>query len=93
MLLIIGKVGDGRRTCDWWKCGWDGGGRRGTIFAVQGHFSVNLEHLKPPPEPTAGQVAAGSVLAARNSVCAALLAATPKDIIAGGGCQCEALAR
>jgi hypothetical protein len=42
---------------------------------------------------SAGQMVAGSVLAARNSVCEALLAATPKDIIAGGACQREALAR
>jgi hypothetical protein len=45
------------------------------------------------PLLTRGQVVAGSVLAAQNSVCAAMLAATRKVIIAGGGCQCEVLAR
>jgi len=52
---------------------------------------AHCEHLGA--HVSAGQVVAGSMLAARSSVCAALLAATRKDIIAGAGCQCEALAR
>jgi hypothetical protein len=59
---------------------WECWGPRGRCEHLGAHWS-------------AGQVVAGSVLAARNSVCEALLAATPKDIIAGGGYQCEALAR
>ena len=52
---------------------------------------ARCEHLGA--HVSAGQVVGGSMLAARSSVCTALLAATRKDIIAGAGCQCEALAR